>query len=135
VAWHHNCNELFSVRSAYHQQWLHKFGGNITVDQASGVGDEEVWSRLWQLAVPGKIKVFGWRVLHGLLPCRGILANRHIENSSSWPACHDVRLNLSLITNQLQPAYQPQKPSAEQLSYLHATELKKFGRGSEYGIR
>jgi ribonuclease HI len=39
------------------------------------------------LEVPTKIKIFGWRVLHGLIPCKGILANRHIENSSSCPAC------------------------------------------------
>jgi len=41
----------------------------------------------------------------------------------------------SLTANQLQPAYQPQKPLAKQLSCLQATELKKFGRGLEYGIR
>ena len=39
--------------------------------------------------VPAKIKIFGWRVLHGLIPCRGILANRRIDNSSSCPACHE----------------------------------------------
>jgi len=69
------------------QQWMHKFGANRLGEHASGVGDE-VWSHLWQLAVPGKIKIFGWRVLHGLIPCRGIFTNRHIENSSSCPACH-----------------------------------------------
>jgi len=36
-----------------------------------------------------QIKIFGWRVLHGLIPCRGILANRHIDNSSSCPSCHE----------------------------------------------
>jgi hypothetical protein len=29
VAWHHNRNGIFSVRSAYHCQWKHKFGSNI----------------------------------------------------------------------------------------------------------
>jgi len=41
------------------------------------------------LQVASKIKNFGWRVLHGAIPCKGILANRHIENSSSCPACHE----------------------------------------------
>lgn len=67
---------------------MHKFGGNLPQYQAGGVGDEKVWKQLWQLKVPSKIKIFGWRVLHGDIPCKGVLANRHIENSSSCPACH-----------------------------------------------
>ena len=58
-------------------------------EQAGGAGNEEVWSKLWKIDVPAKIKIFGWRVLHGLIPCRGILANRRIDNSSSCPACHE----------------------------------------------
>jgi ribonuclease HI len=88
VAWHFTKNSLFSVGSAYHLQWLYKFGENRINEQASGVGDDKVWSQLWKLEVPAKIKIFGWRVLHGLLPCKGVLANRHIDNSSSCPACH-----------------------------------------------
>ena len=42
VAWHHNRNGYFSVGSAYHIQWLHKFGANRVNQQASGVGDEKV---------------------------------------------------------------------------------------------
>ena len=88
VAWQFTKNGLFTVGSAYHLQWAHKFGANIVNDLAGGAGDEQVWAKLWKLEVPSKIKIFGWRVLHGLIPCKGILANRHIENSSSCPACH-----------------------------------------------
>lgn len=77
------------VRSAYHLQWTHKFGGNLMQEQATGVGDVVVWKNLWNLDIPSKIKIFGWRVLQGAIPCKGILANRHIDNSSSCPACHD----------------------------------------------
>lgn len=89
VAWHYNKNGYFSAGSAYHLQWNHKFGANRVFDQAGGAGCEQVWSKLWSLDVPSKIKIFGWRVLHGLIPCRGILANRHIEENSSCPACHE----------------------------------------------
>jgi hypothetical protein len=79
----------FSIRSAYHIQWTHKFGGNLVQEQATGVGDVAVWGIPWNLQVPSKIKIFGWRVLHGAIPCKGILANRHIESSSSCLACDD----------------------------------------------
>ena len=36
--------------------------------QASGVGRSQVWKKLWKLQVPRKIKIFGWRALHGLIP-------------------------------------------------------------------
>lgn len=59
VAWHHNRNGLFSVRSAYHCQWQHKYGrGNNN----AGAGDTSlcaVWRQLWKLSVPSKIKIFG----------------------------------------------------------------------------
>jgi hypothetical protein len=53
---------------------------------AMDIGDSQhkkLWKRLWSLNVPAKIKIFGWRVLHGLIPCLGVLANRHIAQSSS----------------------------------------------------
>ena len=88
VAWHYNQNSLFSVQSPYHGQWIHKFGENTVNKQAVVVKKVKVWSNLWKLNVPAKVKIFGWRVLHGLLPCKGILANRDIVSSRSCPACN-----------------------------------------------
>ena len=31
--------------SAYHQQWMYKFRGNLIQEQASGVGNEKVWEK------------------------------------------------------------------------------------------
>jgi ribonuclease HI len=87
VAWHFNRNGYFSVGSAYHTQWLHKFGENNLIQQAGWSGGETVWTKLWKMNVPVKIKIFGWRILHGLLPCRGVLANKHIGEESSCPVC------------------------------------------------
>ena len=58
--------------------------------QGGGVSSTEVWKRLWKLDVPGKIKIFGWRALLGLIPCRAILANRHISNVSGCPVCQNA---------------------------------------------
>jgi len=89
VAWHHNTNGYFSVGSAYHLQWLHKFRNHQVNQHVSGVDDERVWANLRKLDVPAKIKIFSWRVLHGLIPCRGILANRYIGNIGSCPVCQE----------------------------------------------
>lgn len=37
VAWHFNRNGLFSVKSAYHVQWEHKYGTRPETNQAGGV--------------------------------------------------------------------------------------------------
>ncbi|GJN37276.1 hypothetical protein PR202_gb26210 [Eleusine coracana subsp. coracana] len=87
VAWHYNRSGLFTVRSAYHCQWKHKFGSNPLPNYTSGAGPRQVWPQLWKLKVPSKIKMFGWRFLNGFIPCRGILANKHIPGSSSCPVC------------------------------------------------
>ena len=42
---------------------------------------------MWSLKIPGKIKHFAWKVLHGVLPCLGVLANRHIPCSPQCPVC------------------------------------------------
>ena len=39
------------------------------------------------MKVTAKIKIFGWRALKGLLPCRAILANRHVGDSGGCPVC------------------------------------------------
>jgi ribonuclease HI len=51
------------------------------------MGEIEEWKKLWKLNIPSKIKIFGWRALHGMIPCKGVLANRHVGNSSSCPVC------------------------------------------------
>lgn len=88
VAWHFNRSGIFSVRSAYHKQWEHKYGGRPETIQAGGSAHAKVWKDLWKLKVPNKIKIFGWRALRGFIPGRGILANRHIGNTSSCPVCN-----------------------------------------------
>jgi len=83
VAWHFNRSGLFSVRSAYHVQWEHKYDSRPGFDQAGGSNYMKVWDTLWKLKLPSKVKIFGWRALRGFIPCNGILANKHIGNQSS----------------------------------------------------
>jgi hypothetical protein len=46
-----------------------------------------IWRKLWNLNIPAKIKIFNWKALHGTLPCRSILANRHIKVSAQCAIC------------------------------------------------
>lgn len=46
-----------------------------------------IWKKVWNLKIPGKIKHFAWKVLHGLLPCLGILSDRHIPLIPQCPIC------------------------------------------------
>jgi hypothetical protein len=64
-----------------------KFGQRHNQVQASTASGNQLWKKLWGLKVPGKIKIFGWRALKGLIPCRAILANRHVGNSGNCPVC------------------------------------------------
>jgi hypothetical protein len=88
VAWHYNKLGLFSVRSAYYCQWNHKFGRNNRNEEIVEGANNPIWEKLWSLEVPSKIKIFGWRVLHAMIPCRGVLANRHIGNQGGCPICN-----------------------------------------------
>ena len=46
-----------------------------------------IWSIIWKLSCPAKVKIFIWRTLHGTLPCRVTLANRHLKVSPQCPVC------------------------------------------------
>jgi ribonuclease HI len=87
VAWHFNKIGLFTVRSAYYRQWDYQFGRHDRNQNIAQSASNPVWNKLWSLEIPSKIKIFGWRVLHGMIPCRGVLANRHIGNQGGCPIC------------------------------------------------
>jgi hypothetical protein len=40
------------------------------------------------LEVPSKVKIFIWRALHGVVPGRSILADRHIKVQPQCPVCY-----------------------------------------------
>uniref|UniRef100_A0A453HTW5 Reverse transcriptase zinc-binding domain-containing protein n=1 Tax=Aegilops tauschii subsp. strangulata TaxID=200361 RepID=A0A453HTW5_AEGTS len=46
-----------------------------------------IWCQIWKLSCPAKVKKFIWRTLHGTLPCRATLANRHMKVSPLCPTC------------------------------------------------
>ena len=47
-------------------------------ESSSGRGGSKVWAAIWKLWIPNKIKVFGWRVCHDILPTRRNLKKKWI---------------------------------------------------------
>lgn len=88
VAWELTKSGTFSVRSAYHAEWSANYAGRSTiVDGQGSAHDCRIWKIMWSLKVPAKIKIFIWKSLHGALPCKAVLADRHIKTSAQCPMC------------------------------------------------
>ena len=58
VSWHYNRSGVFNVRSAYHVQLQHQFGGRENLSEAQGSRPNHFWKRVWGLRIPGKVKHF-----------------------------------------------------------------------------
>jgi ribonuclease HI len=89
IAWRFTKHGKYTVRSGYHVQWRHRFGasaGQLALPGSSALNP--VWKSVWKLKIPSKIKIFFWRALHGILPLKCIMANRHVGTSSECPICH-----------------------------------------------
>jgi ribonuclease HI len=91
IAWNHTKHGRFTVRSAYYLQWKHKFGpraGQLSMPGSSV--NNPVWKSLWKLKIPGKVKIFIWRAMHGIIPVKSILVNRHVGTSGQCPICYQA---------------------------------------------
>lgn len=88
VAWHYNKSGVFSVRSAYHVEWDHQHGEKLRrTNGMGGTRGHPVWKKIWELKVPVKVKIFGWKSLHNTVPCLATLANRHVPVSAKCGNC------------------------------------------------
>jgi ribonuclease HI len=89
MAWNQTRTGQFSVRSAYHVEWKSQFGSRRgpNTGQGSPSSSNPVWKNLWKMKVPSKVKIFCWNALHGSLPLKSILVNRHVGTSGQCPVC------------------------------------------------
>ena len=56
--------------------------------KSGSAGSTWIWKALWCLQIPGKVNIFIWRALHGIIPLKSVLANRHISQSGECPVCN-----------------------------------------------
>jgi hypothetical protein len=84
IAWKHNKKGRYSIRSGYHLQWRHTYGSRANLlALPSTIATNPAWKSLWKLKVQSKPKIFVWRALHGIIPLKSILVNRHIGSSGA----------------------------------------------------
>ena len=88
IAWSYTKNGVFTVRSAYLEEWNQQHGRKLQYTNGMGrTNVNPIWGKIWKLSCPAKVKIFIWRTLHGTLPCRVTLANRHMKVSPLCPSC------------------------------------------------
>jgi hypothetical protein len=105
IAWGFSSNGKYSVKPSYHLQWQHQFRPSASQLSLPGSSiHNPVWKELWKLHIPSKIKKIVWQALHGILPLKCILANRHIGTSSECPICQQGPEDINHLLFQCQTA-------------------------------
>ncbi|XP_042958198.1 uncharacterized protein LOC122293794 [Carya illinoinensis] len=74
---------LFSVKSAYHMEMCRKRREKGEKSEGSWFD----WRKLWNLNVPGVVKVFLWKALNDCLPTRNNLKKRKVIEDAYCPIC------------------------------------------------
>ncbi|KAL6184978.1 hypothetical protein ACLB2K_041113 [Fragaria x ananassa] len=91
VVWHFNENGRYSVKSGY---WFGMVLRRLEEGSSSGSGHDtsnstNIWSLIWDLSVPNKVKLFLWRACHAFLPCAERLFKRKIRSHGGCDRCGD----------------------------------------------
>lgn len=87
LAWHYEKNGVFSVKSAY------KLAASLSSTQhdpsssTSDPNDRSIWDLIWKTKVPGKVRIFGWRVATNTLATKRNKWKRSIETDATCCIC------------------------------------------------
>lgn len=85
--WLFNRDDVYSVKSGYRVACKIIREVSMPGESSKAGAGESVWGKLWQLHIPNKIKVFGWRACHGILPTHDNLARKHVFEDSTCELC------------------------------------------------
>ena len=97
IIWLHNKNGMFSVKSAYMVARRMK-GEGSRAESSGGCVGKLVWSVLWKLCIPNKIKIFGWCACNNILPTKYYLVKRKIITNDK---CHICTREVESVTHAL----------------------------------
>lgn len=85
--WLHTDKGEFSVKTGYRvARQLKKNEDMRGMSSQSGL-KSLVWTKLWNLHIPNKIKVFGWRAFHNILPTQENLVQKHVIEDDTYELC------------------------------------------------
>jgi hypothetical protein len=90
VAWHYDKKGEFSVKSAY-RLGVSIRDAQLIADASSSISTEpknKVWSKLWNLKLPGKVKIFSWRLCQNSPPTRMNIKRKRVELDTRCPMCY-----------------------------------------------
>lgn len=87
IYWIHNKKGEYTVKSEYQiaRQIVkeEKMQGECSNARTS----DSMWSTLWKLHIPNKLKIFGWRVCHDILPTHENLGQKTIIEDRTCQLC------------------------------------------------
>ena len=90
-AWYYEKHGAFTVKSAYkmliatklrREAWL-----EVSAGPSNSIAEEGAWKKLWQTQVPGKVRMFLWRLSKHSIPTNDVRAHRHMSGSSACGIC------------------------------------------------
>jgi hypothetical protein len=83
LAWLHEKNGNFSVRSAYRLAYnLKHKNRDIGSSSSKPNGERSIWNTIWKARVQPKIRVFGWRLATDTLPTKNNKWRRNLETNN-----------------------------------------------------
>jgi hypothetical protein len=88
---HYERKGVFSVRSGYRMLACTKEKREAWLDEAAKSSNHGVteasWTKLWQIRVPAKLRIFLWRLAKQSLPTADVLHHRNIAPASVCAIC------------------------------------------------
>jgi hypothetical protein len=90
VAWHYDKKGVFSVKSAYHLGMNSRANqkGGIAASSTEPVDASPQWQKIWNINLPGKIKIFLWRFAYNSLPTRMNIQRKRVDLDTRCPMCY-----------------------------------------------
>ncbi|XP_023882197.1 uncharacterized protein LOC111994540 [Quercus suber] len=88
VVWSPNKDGIYYVKSGYYITRLLAKEMNGMEGSLNGQNRGLLWPRLWKLRLPNKIKLFGWRACHNILPTKDNLVRRRVIEDSMYELCY-----------------------------------------------
>lgn len=88
IAWHHEKNGIFSVRSAYKLAASSLQNDHTTPSSSTrNADDRSIWDLIWKAKVPQKVRIIGWRVAINTLATKKNKHKKTLEMDSVCNIC------------------------------------------------